>query len=64
MEYLTANEIADIWNISSRRVRVLCNEGRISGAIRKSSIWLIPNTAQKPQEFQRGRKAGFIQTKQ
>lgn len=28
MEYLTSNEIAVKWDISSRRVRELCGEGR------------------------------------
>lgn len=35
MEYLTSNEIAEKWNISSRRVRILCGEGRVEGAIQK-----------------------------
>lgn len=56
MEYLTAVEIADIWGISSRRVRILCNEGRVKGAITKGNLWLIPNDAEKPQEQRRGRK--------
>lgn len=57
MEYLTSNEIAKIWEISSRRVRKLCGEGRVSGAIQKGCIWLIPNTTKKPDEFRRGRKS-------
>lgn len=56
MEYFTATEIADIWGISSRRVRALCNEGRVKGAITKGNLWLIPNNAEKPQEQRRGRK--------
>ncbi|SEA79699.1 hypothetical protein SAMN02910384_02356 [Pseudobutyrivibrio sp. ACV-2] len=56
MEYVTANEMAEKWNISSRRIRILCNEGRVDGAIQKGNLWLIPDTAKKPQEFRRGRK--------
>lgn len=56
MEYLTSNEIAEKWDISSRRVRKLCNEGRVEGAIQKGILWLIPENTPKPQEFQRGRK--------
>ena len=41
MEYLTSNEIAEKWNISSRRVRILCGEGRVEGAIQKGILWLI-----------------------
>lgn len=56
MGYLTSNEIAEKWNISSRRVRILCGEGRVEGAIQKGALWLIPDNAQKPQELRRGRK--------
>ena len=56
MEFLTSSEIAEKWGISSRRVTILCNEGRITGAIMKGSIWLIPSDAVKPLEKQRGRK--------
>lgn len=56
MEYLTSNEIAQKWNISSRRVRILCGEGRVEGAIQKGILLLIPSNTQKPQELRRGRK--------
>lgn len=56
MEYLTATEIAEKWGISSRRVRILCNEGRVKGAITKGNLWLIPYSTDKPQEQRRGRK--------
>lgn len=56
MEYITANETADIWQISSRRVRKLCEEGRVKGAIQKANLWLIPTSSPKPQELPRGRK--------
>ena len=59
MEYLTAIEIADRWGISSRRVRILCNEGRVKGAITKGNLWLIPYEAKKPEEQRRGRKNGI-----
>lgn len=56
MEYLTSNEMAGKWDISSRRVRKLCEEGRVEGAVQKSNLWLIPECSLKPKEFQRGRK--------
>lgn len=56
MEYLTSNEIALKWEISSRRVRKLCGEGRVYGAVQKGNLWLIPESSSKPEEFQRGRK--------
>lgn len=57
MEYITANEIAEKWNISSRRVRKLCEEGRVDGAVQKGNLWLIPASTPKPTELPRGRKA-------
>ncbi len=56
MEYLTAAETGKIWGMSSRRVRILCNEGRVNGAIVKGSIWLIPEGSSKPNQNTRGRK--------
>ncbi len=57
MEYLTSEEIAQKWEISSRRVTTLCKDSRISGAIQKSGVWLIPDNAQKPECMKRGRKS-------
>lgn len=56
MEYLTSDEIAIKWDISSRRVRKLCGEGRVIGAVHKGNLWPIPNITSKPEEFRRGRK--------
>lgn len=56
MEYLTAAEIAEKWNISSRRVTLLCNEGRVEGAIKKGFMWLIPEAATKPVDPRKKKK--------
>jgi len=50
MEYLTATELSKLWNISTRRIGVLCTEGRVEGAVKKGKMWLIPETAQKPAD--------------
>ena len=42
MKYLSTFEAAEKWGISHRRVSVLCNEGRITGAQRAGSRWIIP----------------------
>ena len=42
MKYLSTFEAAEKWGISHRRVNVLCNEGRITGAQRAGSRWIIP----------------------
>lgn len=53
MEYLTTSELSKIWNISSRRIGVLCTEGRIEGAIKKGKMWLVPVGSEKPVDARR-----------
>lgn len=48
MEYLTTADAGKKWNISRRRVNVLCDEGRIEGAVKIGGIWLIPSNAERP----------------
>lgn len=48
MEYLTTVEMSKRWNISPRRIGVLCAEGRVEGTIKKGKMWLIPSDAAKP----------------
>ena len=50
MKYLTTTEMAQIWKLSSRRIGVLCSEGRIEGAIKKGKMWLLPADAKKPAD--------------
>lgn len=50
MEYLTTVEMSERWNITSRRIGVLCAEGRIEDAIKKGKTWLIPSDAEKPMD--------------
>ena len=50
MEYLTTVEMSKRWNISSRRIGVLCAEGRIEGAVKKGKMWLIPDNTKKPAD--------------
>ena len=46
--YLSTKQIAEKWGISDRRVRILCDEGKINGAIKEGKSWRIPENAQKP----------------
>ena len=50
MEYLTTLEMSTRWNISSRRVALLCEQGRIDGVIKKGKTWLIPCNSKKPMD--------------
>lgn len=47
-EYITAQEAAEHWNISVRRVQRLCKENRIEGVLCINRVWLIPKNAKKP----------------
>lgn len=48
MEYKSVAQMAEQWDISDRRVRILCQQGKIDGVIRKGRAWLIPADAKKP----------------
>lgn len=48
MEYINVAQVAERWGISDRRVRILCQQGKIEGVIRKGRSYLIPNNAVKP----------------
>ena len=48
MEYLSANEIALKWGISSTMVRRYCTRGQIPDAFFEYGIWKIPEDAKKP----------------
>ena len=48
--FITVKEAAKKWKISERRVRVLCSEGKISGAYQQGRIWKIPADASKPAD--------------
>jgi hypothetical protein len=60
MEYITAQETGTKWNITRRRVLILCGENRILGAIKVANLWLIPKDAEKPVDLRRGIKKRSI----
>lgn len=48
MNYISTREASEKWKISSRRVRLLCQDGRIEGAIKIGRNWSIPSDTFKP----------------
>ncbi|MDR0886080.1 MAG: Fic family protein, partial [Clostridiales Family XIII bacterium] len=48
--YITVKQAAEKWGISDRRVRILCAEGKIVGAIQTGRAWKIPHDAVKPSD--------------
>nr|WP_073075877.1 helix-turn-helix domain-containing protein [Sporobacter termitidis] len=51
MNYVTAKEAAKKWNISVRRVQLLCEQGRVKGACRLGWAWAIPRDTDKPTDL-------------
>lgn len=60
MKYLSVDETAKKWKISSRSVRNYCALGRIDGAFIKGKTWNIPENAIKPERI--NKKQAFPQT--
>jgi len=48
LSFMSAKEAAEKWDISQRRVAILCSENRIDGAMMIGNMWIIPSTAEKP----------------
>ncbi|MDY6063087.1 MAG: Fic family protein [Erysipelotrichaceae bacterium] len=48
--YITVKQASEKWGISDRRVRILCSEGKISGAYQEGRAWKIPYDATKPTD--------------
>lgn len=57
MEYITTKEASAKWGISTTRITILANEGRIPGAQKLGKSWLIPATATKPEVLKNNQAA-------
>jgi len=53
MEWMTVKEASELWNISGRRVQILCDNGRVDGATRLGNLWVIPKGTPKPPDGRR-----------
>ena len=53
MKYMTANQAAELWNISQRRVQIMCQQNRIKGTFKLGENWAIPADAEKPEDMRR-----------
>ena len=50
MKFITTTEIGKKWNLSARRVGILCSQGRIPDVQKTGNTWLIPENAVKPAD--------------
>lgn len=48
MRYLSTTQVGEKWNCSPRWVAELCEGGRIKGAQKAGSTWIIPEDADRP----------------
>lgn len=54
-KYISVLEISERWNITPRRIQILCNQNRIKGAVKQSGVWLIPYGTKKPEKNRSGK---------
>ena len=57
IQYITAREAAEKWNISQRRVSILCAENRIPEVAMLGNMWIIPRNAEKPTDARKEKTA-------
>jgi site-specific DNA-adenine methylase len=50
MKYIGIPDAAQKWNITRRRVQLLCSQSRIEGACKIGNIWAIPEEATYPKD--------------
>lgn len=50
MKYITTTQASKLWEISARRIAILCEQGRIDGVQKAGPTWIIPEDAQKPAD--------------
>ena len=50
MGYLSISQVSEKWGIKQRRIRALCEQGRIEGAFKMGAYWSIPDDAEKPKD--------------
>lgn len=60
MKYMSSVEASEQWKISDRRIRVLCSEGRIEGAVKIGRNWSIPADAAKPTDAREKHRKNYI----
>ena len=49
-DYLTIKEVAEMWELTPRRVQKMCSEGRLPGAKKFGRDWAIPKDVERPKD--------------
>lgn len=53
MDYITLKQASEKWGISPRMINYYCSAGRIAGAVKMGTVWLIPKSSEKPIDGRR-----------
>lgn len=53
MQYITAKQAAEKWELTVRRIQDLCRNNKIDGAVRWGRDWMIPVDAHRPDDHRR-----------
>lgn len=48
--FKSIKEIAEEWEITPRRVRAMCAEGKIVGAEKVGRDWVVPTETERPKD--------------
>lgn len=48
MDYMTLKKAGEKWGVTPRWINYYCSAGRIVGAEKVGTVWLIPKEAEKP----------------
>ena len=56
IQYMSARDAAEKWNISQRRVSVLCAENRIPNVAMLGNMWIIPIDSEKPVDARKSNR--------
>lgn len=62
MNYIDVKTAASKWELTERRITMLCRDGRIEGAKKEGGVWLVPADAEKPVDGRKNKFAKAVKT--
>ena len=52
-DFITAKEASEKWGVGTRAIIYSIVAGRIPGSFKKGNLWLIPASAEKPEDLRK-----------